>query len=211
MDFLRKFLDALLPPRLTATRISSTSISELGTFSNPSLMSVNGVDLVWLLPYRAPLVRSLILEAKYHEHATAHALLGSVLAEYLLSLLEETAFDNPRFVLVPIPLSKRRHRERGYNQTEGIVREAIKLLPDSFSLDTRLVRRVRDTTPQTRLGRKARLTNMNGAFSLVSALDSDCTYIVIDDVSTTGATLSACTDAFRTVGADKILLLALAH
>lgn len=191
MSFLRACLDVLFPPRTSAFRVSQATLAELGELASPSLIPHDTFEIMSLLPYRAPLVRSLILEAKYHEHVGAHALLGAVLADYLLSLLEERAFDQSCFALVPVPLSKKRHRERGYNQTERIVQEALKLLPDTFSLDTRLVRRVRDTSPQTKLGRSARLKNMDGAFSLAGVLATDTTYIVIDDVTTTGATIGA--------------------
>lgn len=152
-------------------------------------------------------MRSLILEAKYHHHTKAHELLGTILAEYLLTLHEDTPFDSPTFILVPVPLSKKRYQERGYNQAECIVREALKLLPESFSIDTRLVRRVRDTPPQTKLGRNARLKNMEGAFSLVGTLESNTTYIVIDDVATTGTTLSAVMQAIP----GKVFGVSLAH
>lgn len=207
MDFLRRFLDALFPPRLTATRSMQTTLSALGALVHPTQLSMNGYELVSLLPYRDPLVRALILEAKYHQHTKAHELLGAVLAEYLLSLQEDAPFESPCFVLVPVPLSKKRYRERGYNQAECIVREAQKLLPDTFSLDTRLVRRVRDTPPQTKLGRNARLGNMDGAFALTGALTSNCTYIVIDDVTTTGSTLRAVLQAIP----GKVLGVSLAH
>lgn len=207
MDFLRRFLDALFPPRTSAMRTSGTTLSELGTLASPTVVSMNEYELISLLPYRAPLVRSLILEAKYHQHTKAHELLGTVLAEYLLSLQEDTPFESPSFVLVPVPLSKKRYRERGYNQAECIVREALKLLPDTFSLDTRLVRRVRDTPPQTKLGRNARLGNMDGAFALTGVLADNSTYIVVDDVVTTGATLGAVMQAIP----GKVLGVSLAH
>ncbi|MEK7201270.1 MAG: ComF family protein, partial [Patescibacteria group bacterium] len=78
---------------------------------------------------------------------------------------------------------------------------------DAFSLDTRLVRRVRDTPPQTKLGRNARLSNIDGAFVLTGALTSNCTYIVIDDVTTTGSTLRAVLQAIP----GKVLGISLAH
>ncbi len=204
MNFLRGFLDAVFPPRPTAARASKTTLSELGVLASPT-MGDHG--LVSILPFRAPLVRSLILEAKYHQHTKAHELLGTVLAEYLLSLQEDAPFETPGFVLVPVPLSKKRYRERGYNQAECIVREALKLLPDTFLLDTRLVRRVRDTPPQTKLGRNARLGNMDGAFALFGTLTSSCTYVVVDDVTTTGATLTAVMQAIP----GKVLGISLAH
>lgn len=211
MDFVRALLDVLFPPRTSSTRVSQATLTTLGALVSPLLIPLNEVEIVSLLPYRAPLVRSLILEAKYHEHAKAHMLLGAILAEYLLSLEEDTPFESPCFVLIPVPLSKKRYRERGYNQTERIVREALKLLPDTFSVDTRMVRRVRDTMPQTKLGRNARLKNMDGAFALVGTLDRNCTYIVIDDVMTTGTTLATIMETIRAGQPRCLRAVSLAH
>ncbi len=202
MNVLRALLDAMFPPRRSRDEADRTTCEELGVFVAPSRVSLLGHDVVCLLPYREPLVRSLIVEAKFYEHTKAHAELGRVLAEYLLTLVEDAPFERCRYVLVPVPLSKKRYRERGYNQVERVLREALKQLPDTFSLDTRLVRRVRDTPPQTKLGRAARLRNMDGAFALVGTLDGSCTYIVVDDVSTTGTTLASVIDALHASSAS---------
>ena len=110
--------------------------------------------------------------------------------------------------LIPIPLSKQRYKERGYNQVEAIAQHASKTL--SFPLITHLLKRTRHTAAQTSLGKDARLSNMKNAFA-AKDLDPSPLYIVIDDVSTTGATLSAAVQALTEAGATRVLPLAIAH
>jgi len=125
------------------------------------------------------------------------------------SLIEESVFDEKRYVLIPIPLSKKRFRERGYNQVEKVIRSALTSLPASVSLSTTVLKRTRETLPQTTLSRSKRLTNMQEAFSVSENLDTNCTYIVVDDVMTTGATMQAALKALNMHGvASEAITLA---
>jgi predicted amidophosphoribosyltransferase len=71
--------------------------------------------------------------------------------------------------------------------------------------------RARATLPQTSLGRKDREKNVAGCFKAAFPFDRALSYIILDDVTTTGATLRAAADAFIAAGADRIKLVALAH
>lgn len=201
------FLCLLFPARTGTQKIANISLSDLGELLRP--VQVGAVNA--LLPYRTPLVRSLILEAKFHENKRSFELLGSVLADHILSLIEEAGFDEAKYILVPIPLSKKRFRERGYNQVEKVVRSALTLLPSCVSLSTTVLKRTRDTLPQTTLSRSKRLTNMHKAFSVSGDLDTSCTYIVVDDVTTTGATMQAALEAFASRKVSDCIGLSLAH
>ncbi len=211
MNLIRAFLNAVIPPRDTRERARKATIESLGTHMTPSTVVLSGHEIQYLLPYHAPLIRSVILEAKFYEHAHAHTQLGLLLAEYLLSYQHDAAFENTHYVLIPVPLSKKRRRERGYNQVELVLREALKGLPDTFTMDTRLLRRVRDTRPQTKLGRKARLTNMEGAFVCSTPLGPSVTYILVDDVATTGSTMCAAYLGLISGGTKTVQMVALAH
>lgn len=201
------FLCLLFPTRSGAQKIANISLGDLGELLHPTSIGTTTA----LLPYRAPLVRALILEAKFHENQKATALLGTVLADYLLSLIEESGFDEVRYVLIPIPLSKKRFRERGYNQVEKVVRSALTLLPSCVSLSTTVLKRTRNTLPQTTLSRSKRLTNMQDAFSVSENIDTNCTYIVVDDVATTGATMQAALEALSARGISGSRGVSLAH
>ncbi len=212
MNVLRGLLEALMPKRNTARILEQATLGSVGSLLHPTLEDLAGTRLVSLLPYREQSVRALILEAKFHDTSPAFSLLGAVLATYVSEIATERAFEKMHTVLVPIPLSKERYRHRGYNQVERIAREALRTLPPSFfSVDTTLLQRVRNTTPQTTLDRTARQRNMIGAFQAVKPLSSKTLYILLDDVATTGATLSAGRAALLEAKATDIEVVALAH
>lgn len=196
-------IDLLFPLRDTAKRVRTCSHEELGRLLTPH---VTNDGIITLLPYRHPLVRAVILEAKFHKNERAFALLGDIAEDYLSALEEESeAFEARRYVLIPIPLSTERMRERGYNQTEEIARQTKRPVARELLL------RVRDTRPQTSLPRKDRILNMNTAFEAQTGPENACTYIVFDDVTTTGATLNAARTALQNRGYGSVMRLALAH
>lgn len=210
MSLVRHLLTFLFPQRHTSVLVEGMSLAILAEHLEPVALGIAHTSGTALLPYRHANIRALILEAKFHESKKAFTLLGSVLADYLLAECEEHGFESRSYVLIPIPLSKKRFRERGYNQVERIVREALTMLPDSFSLSTTLLKRVRDTPPQTSLSRVKRLENMTAAFAVSATPDPAVTYIVVDDVTTTGATLRSACGALMNTGAT-VQAIAVAH
>lgn len=200
MRFLSVLLDIFFPPQVRALRARTVSYESLSLLVKPVCIVSTDPPATALLPYRNPLVQAAITEAKFHDAKHAQNALGAVLAEYLAAILNERPC-----VLIPVPLSRARVRERGYNQAERICRAT------NLPVDTTLLKRIRDTPPQTGLGGKARRTNLHAAFAVTRTPDVDTLYIVVDDVITTGATLSAVTSALQACGALHLVPVALAH
>lgn len=207
MNLYTLLLDLLFPPRTTdALARCVTVIPSLA----PRTLRIRDLDVVVLLPYRDPLVRALVLETKYHNHKEATAALASTLTDYLLEALPDaTALERRAVTILPIPLSENRHRNRGYNQVARMCEQASRAL--SLPMDTSLLVRVRDTAPQTRLGKAARHENVRDAFAVTRSLDPERLYVLVDDVLTTGATLRSAETALRKAGAVRIMAIALAH
>jgi ComF family protein len=205
MQFARLFsrlLDVLFPPADTARIVRDATDERFFALISPRL---NEQGITTLLPYRHPLVRAAIIETKFHKNPRAIALLAHALSEYLDARTEESTQLAPeRFILVPIPLSRERARIRGYNQIEEVAKRAGVHI-------ARVLVRTRDTQPQTSLSRRLRLVNMENAFVASGPIDPFATYIVIDDVTTTGTTLRAAAAALEQAGAKEVELLALAH
>jgi ComF family protein len=122
---------------------------------------------------------------------------------------------NPEFMsqdaLVPVPLHKLKQRERGYNQAEYLCRgiSAVTRIPVMSSL----LLRKRYTESQTELDRNARKKNVSGAF----VLNPKCrekiegrSFILVDDVMTTGSTVNACARELLDHGAERVLALSAA-
>jgi len=136
----------------------------------------------------APPVDDMIRELKYRGVIANARVLGVLLAR----AVDERATPLPR-LLVPVPLHESRFRERGFNQSAALARYAGRILGIPFS--NRLVRRVRDTPSQTSLNMEERLRNVRGAFAVDGGrarrrLLAAGHVAVVDDVMTTGSTLT---------------------
>jgi ComF family protein len=113
-------------------------------------------------------------------------------------------------VVIPVPLHPRRLADRGFNQAALLAAEVAQEL--QIPLVTRALARGRDTAQQAMLDRAGRLENLTGAFSTVNAARIRGRRVVlIDDVMTTGATLTACAEALLGAGAGSVAGLVVAR
>ena len=113
-------------------------------------------------------------------------------------------------LITAVPLHPRRTRERGYNQAELLARVLGRHLGLPYSAV--VVRRTRATPPQVKSGGRAeRAANMLDAFAADRTVVGGRSILVIDDVATTGATLSACARALKDAGAARVTGLTLAR
>lgn len=103
-------------------------------------------------------------------------------------------------LVVPVPLHPSRRLKRGYNQAEVIAGALAPLLPQSPPVDSKLLRRSRRTRSQTRLDPEQKAINVHGAFCVDRTRAADLSphhILLLDDVFTTGSTLSECHAALR--------------
>ncbi len=205
MMLIRHWFNFLFPPRADEITLHNVSHGTFLALMNSRMAPLTRPETAILLPFHNILVRSAIHEAKYHGTEHAFTLLAASLTKYLCDNNKE--FHKP--IIIPIPLGKKRRAERGFNQIEDILQCAVNGL--DISIDTTILERTRETASQVSLPRHKREENMRGAFKAIGPVDPSRTYIVVDDVITTGATLQAAIDALSQAGAKYIVPLALAH
>ncbi|MBI2832149.1 MAG: ComF family protein [Chloroflexi bacterium] len=149
-------------------------------------------------------IRQAIHQLKYNNLRALAMPLSKLLNDYL------TANPVPGDVLVPVPLHGKRLRARGYNQSVLLARELGRLSGLAVAEDC-LVRQ-RQTPPQARTASvEERRSNVTGAFACRDHRLKGMRVIVIDDVSTSGATLNACAAALKSYGASQVWGLTLAR
>jgi ComF family protein len=164
--------------------------------------------------YRGPL-RQLILRLKFGHRERIGERLGALLAGVWVRNPRYLSLKSP--VLVPVPLHPSRQRERGFNQSFAVARGLGRRLraasPDGIQpVSSGLLVRARPTAPQTGLSIQKRRENVKGVFSVPDPRRvRDRDVVLIDDVMTTGATLSSCANALKSVGARAVLALAVAR
>ena len=148
--------------------------------------------------------RQAIHQLKYRNLRALAVPLAKLLNDYLV------ANPLPGEILVPVPLHQKRLRERGYNQSSLLAKELGKLIKLPVIGDC-LVRK-RNTPPQTRTTTvDERRSNVADAFACRNYSPKGKQVLLIDDVSTSGATLDACAAALKTAGANSVWGLALAR
>lgn len=169
--------------------------------------------LIWATPYSNPLIKELIRIFKYHYIKE----LARPLAQLLIKSLEnnyEFTVHSSQFIVVPIPLHKRRLKKRDFNQAELLAKEIVKHY--SLPLETGVLKRKRAVLPQAKIkDHKTRKTNIKGIFEIDPKFTKKCldkkqnllkdkTIILIDDVTTTNATLSEAAKVLKRAGVKEI-------
>lgn len=134
--------------------------------------------------------QSLLHELKYKGHRRAGLYLGRLLGQALLN----TPYSECE-LMIPVPLHRRKLKQRGYNQSEIIALGVSEIT--GIPLAARLIKRKDYRSSQTTMTRQERFENMSGVFALSDSSGNleDKKILLIDDVLTTGATLEACCQA----------------
>lgn len=150
-------------------------------------------------------MRQAILLFKYGGRPSLGRHLGRLMAEAVGGLFDPGRFD----LVIPVPLHPGRERERGFNQAALLAKEVGSAW--GLRVGHRLLRRVRATEAQSG-GRSARAANVRGAFHVARPDQvAGCKVLLIDDVFTTGATVSECAKTLLAAGAAEVAVYTLAR
>jgi ComF family protein len=147
-------------------------------------------------------LRPALLKLKYHQDIG----LGEALAWDLAVYLDGLGWRAD--VIIPIPLSEQRLSERGYNQVDMIAHPLARLI--GWRYEPKALRRSRHTQSQVELTGAERRKNVIGAFTAETRLINGKTILLVDDITTTGATLHSASASLMAVGADKVYALTFA-
>ena len=168
-----------------------------------------------LFDYHDRVAKKAIWQLKYHGRKEIGEILGRVAYARLIEDLAERRLWSGRtekILVIPAPLSRQRERARGFNQSALIARAFGAGDPENFAVLEKVLIKIKNTPAQVSLkNRKARLKNLRGAFKISDRKKiKNRDVIIIDDVATTGATITECQKMLKRAGARSALPLAIA-
>lgn len=164
--------------------------------------------------YKDKNIRRLLWALKYRGGSDVARICAQILYEAVCAELWDLAlfggFEKP--LVIPIPLSAKRLRERGFNQAELIAREVTRL-GEGFELCTSVLEKHRETKPQATIKNRAeRLQNVTGCFRISHPEKiAERNILLIDDIYTTGGTMLEARKVLEQAGARKVIACAVAH
>ena len=165
-------------------------------------------DLFAATDYNHPILKKMIFSFKYEPFAKELAKdLVNLLKIHFLLLNKRVDFSD--FLFLPIPLSKRRLKWRGFNHAKEIAKELSEFFGAKVLEDVLI--KTKETKPQVSLLEKERKENLKGVFKVKNpALIFDRKIVLVDDVFTTGTTLSEAGKVLKEAGVKKIIGMVIA-
>lgn len=147
-------------------------------------------------------VKQSLYAFKYQNRRVYGSVYGRELAEHFGTLLKLWEIDK----IIPVPIHKNKRRVRGFNQAEIIAKELGKCT--GIPVDTSLVIRTRDTTPQKEYGHSERRKNLKNAFEVTSKKEVyGKNFLIVDDIYTTGTTIQFISKTLIKAGCKKTYFL----
>ncbi len=164
-------------------------------------------DLYFALSYNNSLSKKLIQRFKYEPFVKelTKPLSSLIIAHFQLM---DNKPDFSDFLIIPVPLEKRRMKWRGFNQAEEIGKELAEFLKIPLISDCLI--KTRETISQIELPEDARKENVKGTFSVKNRILGR-KILLVDDVYTTGATMAECARILMESGAKEIIGIAIAR
>ncbi len=125
-------------------------------------------------------------------------------AQEMANVIERDFSDEEPDFITCVPMSKRRRREKDYNQCEYLIKHISKAF--GYKPTPKLLMKIKDTPTQVNLKYKERITNLKGAFEANPKYNiKGKTVLLCDDVMTTGSTLNECSKALKKAGAKRVI------
>ncbi len=210
IDLLKKLL---VPEDERISRLLQMKPDNLVRLLPKSPVLLTNIDI--LFDYRNKAVKLLIKSLKYKNNIDLKNIFAQSLLDRLLDMSSEiTLFTGREPIIIPVPMSKKEQRERGFNQCEELLKQIKKKSPKNFDIRFNVLEKIRDTKRQAKLDKENRYNNIHLSMQVRDAAKQqviDRVVIVVDDIYTTGATFREAKRALIAAEAKDCYGLFLAH
>lgn len=146
-------------------------------------------------------VQASIYRFKYQNRRIYSEFYAKIMAEQYEPAIRRWKIN----LIIPIPLYRRRRRQRGYNQSELVAEKLGEML--DIPVDSRSLLRVRNTNPQKKMSARGRRTNLRHAFKVKGGFVPVTAVLLIDDIYTTGNTIDCAARELKKAGVQKVYFL----
>ena len=165
-----------------------------------SILTIQDVK-VYSCTFYAKEMQKLIRGVKYHNQKELAVFQAKFMYDYFKKIIEK----NTDFVIIPVPMHKNKYKQRKYNHMELVAEELAVI--SGWKVKTDLIIRVKETKPQYKLKMKERIENLAGAFKVLPENYKGENLLIIDDILTTGSTLTEMIKELNANGIKKITCL----
>ncbi len=212
-EIIEKIINYVLPPRTDFEIVQKLSPREIECLPKAEIQK----NLSWIHPlfkYGDRRVKAIIWELKYKDNTKPLETIGKLSFDEILDLVSEiTTFDSDaKFLLIPIPITSERRSERGYNQSEYIGRAIIENDTNHILLYApQWLSKTKETPSQSHSDtREDRIKNLLDSFEANPQVE-DKYVILIDDVVTTGSTLTEARKELLSKRVKDVFAFTIAH
>lgn len=178
-------------------KVCSKCLSEIKFLPFKPVKNICGANVYSVCIYKDK-IQKLIRGLKYYNQKELAVFQARLMFDYWKNL----SFSEDKFVIVPVPLYKKREKKRKYNHMNLVAQEFSKL--SGYEINNNLIKRIKNTKPQYKLSMKERAENLHGAFECESDNYDGETLLIFDDILTTGSTVSEMIKVFEKEKINKI-------
>lgn len=200
MKLLDNILNLIFPPtcgicgKITEEHICKDCYKKL----QPYLYFYRCEDIFYALKYKE-LIRSKIIDYKFNDKAYLYNMFCEILIRNKMACEFIKEYD----IIIPVPMHKRKKARRGYNQTELVAKQLARKF--DIPISTTILIKQKNTPMQSSLGREDRIKNVQNVYKIdYEEKITDKKVLLVDDIYTTGATVTECKKMLKLAGAKKV-------
>ena len=204
IKFLSQLLDLIYKKRCYVcgssrenTKLCSKCLKKIRRLPVKILKHIDGVTVYCSAIYEKE-IQKIIRGIKYHNQTELAFFQAKIMYDYWkqLNISQDT------YSVVPVPLFDKRQKKRKYNHMELVAQEFSKLT--GYSINTEIIKRIKDTKPQYKLTKKQRKKNLHNAFEYSEHHYNGEKLLLIDDILTTGSTMEEMIKTFQNAGVKDL-------
>ena len=203
-NFLIKLLDFIYKKKCYFCRSSyhntlmcENCYNKIEELSLCPILTISGIKIYSSCHYVKEM-QKLIRGVKYHNQKELAYYQAKFMYEYFIKIIN----NDTTFTIIPVPLHKKRQKQRKFNHMELVANELSKL--SGWKINTNLITRIKETKPQYKLKKEERIKNLENAFKVHPQNYNNENLLIIDDILTTGSTLSEMIKEFKKHNINKI-------